>query len=745
MKKEKLSSKISLYGGTSQEDGTWSLFCLVPVFYLILGVYGWLRTALTLSGVGTDSVRVCAAVLLSGLWFGVLALLKRRRAFWILLTLAAAAVLSWYGREAVAEGFAGIKDAFFHAMETKMEGGAVESEGMLAALLLVMLLDYCIFLLSFCSESGKYLAVLWMALPVGLSFAFGIVPDGVGVLCMVFSALGLFVCNGEMHNAVKGQSAMLAGFFALLVFVLGSAAARPMLAPVFSGKEETRERIRQTSLIQEMLTLIPDWNGMGGTVASGGVSEGDINDTDFFADTDEVLFSVSGSEQPEENLYLRVYTGAEYTKKKWEAIGDTEPAAGQFYERAAHTALQYGYDTPQKLSVKFGEEARKNRNYPYAPYFSRTVEQAEAAGPVYEYYPVEELGPLFSGADYGGTEEYRDYVYEHYLDYPAQRLPGLLEFCHSNPCGSLEEVCRTVRDMLSENTSYNMQVGRFPEEEDFAEYFVFEKKEGFCVHYATASVLLMRMYGIPARYVTGFMVPAGDFEWDGVEYTAQVDGGRAHAWAEIYVEPFGWIPYETTPAYDSGARLLSGTDIPTDIPVQESGQAETESAGMQRQDQTQTDTPDKTVGRKEDGKALQTSAKAGGAVATSVGGMLLLVFAVLFLFFRRGILLERRRKQGVPGIFQDLYEVLEFAGMPGSPDCMEPEFLDKVTEQFVWIDQAELAKVVDIAMRAAFSEEKITKEEVLQVRGMYRHVCRTLLKGMKGWKRFRFRFLKAYL
>ena len=51
---------------------------------------------------------------------------------------------------------------------------------------------------------------------------------------------------------------------------------------------------------------------------------------------------------------------------------------------------------------------------------------------------------------------------------------------------------------------------------------------------------------------------------------------------------------------------------------------------------------------------------------------------------------------------------------------------------------------MDIVMRANFSGEAIGKEEVLQVRSMYRHICRTIQKGMSWQKKFYFRFIKVY-
>lgn len=78
----------------------------------------------------------------------------------------------------------------------------------------------------------------------------------------------------------------------------------------------------------------------------------------------------------------------------------------------------------------------------------------------------------------------------------------------------------------------------------FLDYFLLESKQGYCVHYATAFVLLARAEGIPARYVQGFCVPV-----NGADEVA-VTSDMAHAWPEVYVEHVGWIPFEPTPGYE---------------------------------------------------------------------------------------------------------------------------------------------------------------------------------------------------
>jgi len=74
--------------------------------------------------------------------------------------------------------------------------------------------------------------------------------------------------------------------------------------------------------------------------------------------------------------------------------------------------------------------------------------------------------------------------------------------------------------------------------------FLFETKQGFCEHFASSFVFLMRAAGVPARVVTGYQ--GGD--------TNPVDGyvvvrqAEAHAWAEVWLSENGWTRVDPTAA-----------------------------------------------------------------------------------------------------------------------------------------------------------------------------------------------------
>lgn len=104
---------------------------------------------------------------------------------------------------------------------------------------------------------------------------------------------------------------------------------------------------------------------------------------------------------------------------------------------------------------------------------------------------------------------------------------------------------KAIEEYLISNYTYSVRPGKVPEGEDFVDYFLFEKRQGFCTSFGTSMAILGRCAGIPTRYVEGFVM----------DYTSKEDiyylvkNYKAHSWAEAYFEGVGWIPFEATPPY----------------------------------------------------------------------------------------------------------------------------------------------------------------------------------------------------
>lgn len=79
---------------------------------------------------------------------------------------------------------------------------------------------------------------------------------------------------------------------------------------------------------------------------------------------------------------------------------------------------------------------------------------------------------------------------------------------------------------------------------DAVDEFLFGARRGFCEHYASTFVFLMRAAGVPARVVTGYQ--GGEFNRLGQYWI--VRDRDAHAWAEVWLNRRGWVRVDPTAA-----------------------------------------------------------------------------------------------------------------------------------------------------------------------------------------------------
>jgi len=89
---------------------------------------------------------------------------------------------------------------------------------------------------------------------------------------------------------------------------------------------------------------------------------------------------------------------------------------------------------------------------------------------------------------------------------------------------------------------------------DSIDEFMFDVRTGYCEHYASAFAVMMRMAGIPARIVTGYM---GGWYNEMGDYLL-VRQSDAHAWTEVWLPDAGWTRVDPTAAV-SPMRVAQGS------------------------------------------------------------------------------------------------------------------------------------------------------------------------------------------
>jgi len=145
-----------------------------------------------------------------------------------------------------------------------------------------------------------------------------------------------------------------------------------------------------------------------------------------------------------------------------------------------------------------------------------------------------------------------------WLQLPPGRNPQTLEFARQLRAqgGDAAQLAqRVLQYFRTEDFHYTLEPPLLGA--DGIDEFLFSTRAGFCEHYASAFVVLMRAMEVPARVVTGYQ--GGDINpIDGFMTVRQSD---AHAWAEIWIDGRGWSRVDPTAAV-APSRIevnLSGT------------------------------------------------------------------------------------------------------------------------------------------------------------------------------------------
>lgn len=161
---------------------------------------------------------------------------------------------------------------------------------------------------------------------------------------------------------------------------------------------------------------------------------------------------------------------------------------------------------------------------------------------------------------------YEAFVYDEYLDLPEGIFEDIkYEFAlmgiNTSTNEGRQRVIKGLQKYFDDNYDYSLNFGKTEDGKDPLEYFFEDTKKGYCVHFASTAVIMLRAMGIPARYASGYIVHSGKVSEGKLvgnvsdnrgekEYNLRkvnVTDKSAHAWVEVYYSDYGWVPVEMTP------------------------------------------------------------------------------------------------------------------------------------------------------------------------------------------------------
>ena len=104
---------------------------------------------------------------------------------------------------------------------------------------------------------------------------------------------------------------------------------------------------------------------------------------------------------------------------------------------------------------------------------------------------------------------------------------------------------------LQATHKYTIDLKRDASIPDPLEDFLFHQSAGHCEYFASAAAMLLRLGGVPTRYVNGFL----GGEWNSLRQSITVRDNRAHSWVEAYLGSAGWARVDATPAASRAPRM----------------------------------------------------------------------------------------------------------------------------------------------------------------------------------------------
>ena len=795
----------------------------------LLGVVGALMSFFTMYDIGVSHGTLLFYCIVFYLLFAVILNLPGNFRLAILPVLAIYAFLLYKNWRKFSEGFKIVFNAVY-SQAYKYSGDfytvkdkSIDNAELFAAFMICLFA--CLICIAVCDKAGFFFGFLFTYPIVEIGLYFGRSPSLIygfmvfisWVMLLVLSGCGRyqkggglgFMRRGRDFTAQPGVRFHTAGMCSLIAFVL-SVLIFLMTFLVSSAvgykRPESVDELRRNIKIAASEFSFDD---LGESLERLGASMG-LNDdyklysnklgrmgTVDFKNTTELTMDIS--DIPDDNIYLKGYTGTFYTGHEWtgitdDDIGDHEYMFERFDEDDMHPQLMLAdylrLRYPDDMDIITADIKSKYRNekYSYIPYggipqgkitYDKDGDMwTESKRDYTVQFPKmtiteENIRDILSGADYSINtyfSEYGEFVREQYLSIPdTQEMLDIYDKYVKDSILSENGVdsyrcLEYIKELLEKETDYSLTPGATPEKEDFVSYFLNESHKGYCVHFATAGVVLARMAGIPARYAEGYIATRSDMENGAKQpdggYSVSIRDSRGHAWAEIYYDGLGWIPFEFTPssaaAFDDSRHSENGGSSTSAVAVSSSRTTQTSLSSDEGGEGTTLTSDDAKNTAAVTGKGTEPQKKHEKKPEMSIKGKLIVmvtiaILAALAYLAVRHILIRKRREKIFGGsdsgakineAYTSVYGILGYVGASqGNMQYMD--FAKKVCDEHPDIlRDDEFVRLTALFLKAQVGDIPPQSDEGAWAADTYMKIYGRLCKNAGPIKKLIIRFIK---
>ncbi len=297
------------------------------------------------------------------------------------------------------------------------------------------------------------------------------------------------------------------------------------------------------------------------------------------------------------------------------------------------------------------------------------------------------------------------------------------------------------------------------------ESFLLDVKQGYCTHFASSAVALLREMDIPCRYAEGYV--ATDFEplgSNGTKYRTDVYGTQAHAWIEVYFEDMGWMQYEVTPGQlcDDMYDPNSDTIAPEEdyIPEEEEENTPKPPFGIEDEDEDEDIIPDDDFEVKEEVSDLEWFVRII-FIGLGIAAFALLIWLIIRFIRKRTIEFMEARyavidtaknidayyapetdKHALARSINDwILEIYSTIGCQPQVGELPGEFALRMHEDYGDLSTVDVRDVVYAMQKEEFGHG-LTYEELSSCATYLEDIIASVYSGMNPWQKIVTRYIK---
>jgi protein-glutamine gamma-glutamyltransferase len=275
-----------------------------------------------------------------------------------------------------------------------------------------------------------------------------------------------------------------------------------------------------------------------------------------------IALRIEGDAPP---VYLRAYARDRFDGREWTSLSDFIPLQpvpapsairDRVWEDRVYPIRPGGGETAASFSVWAAP--------PHAGILFATLDTAlVAASPetlridahhccTFERLPQSRPYLLVTGALPGGDAP-EELLLRRCLEVPDSLSDDAVEVCRAalQDAGTTREKIEATVQFFKQHYRYQIGID-IPHNQDPVSYFLTERPGAHCEFFASGAAMMLRLAGVPCRYVTGFIVTGKS----GAYWVAR--NRDAHAWVEAWDPDRGWVVVEATPPDGLPQALGSG-------------------------------------------------------------------------------------------------------------------------------------------------------------------------------------------